>query len=203
MTTPKIVAKRSVIEAATPHTVFSTITQLGQSTRLRLAGSVAHPLDGARYVWALTRLALGWTFLWPFLDKMFGLGHQTTADHAWIHGGSPSLGFLSGATGPFAGIYQSIAGAGWVNVLFMFGLLAIAVALLLGIGVRVAAIAGSTLLVLMWSASLPPQDDIFMDNHLIYALVLLGLAVVGAGKTLGLGQWWAQTSLVQRFPWLI
>jgi thiosulfate dehydrogenase [quinone] large subunit len=156
----------------------------------------------ARYLWALTRLGLGWTFLWPFLDKLFGLGHQTTSAHAWINGGSPSKGFLSGAIGPFAGIYQAIAGAGWVNWMFMIGLLGIAVALLFGIGMRIAAVSGAVLLVLMWSASLPPQDDMFMDNHLIYTLVLLGLAVVGAVNTLGLGRWWPQTSLVRRFPWL-
>ncbi|GHO66256.1 hypothetical protein KSC_051480 [Ktedonobacter sp. SOSP1-52] len=156
----------------------------------------------ARYLWAITRLCLGWTFLWPFLDKMFGLGHETTAAHAWINGGSPSNGFLSGAVGPFASIYHSIAGAGWVNWMFMIGLLGIALALLLGIGMRIAAVAGAVLLVLMWSASLPPQDNIFMDNHIVYALVLLGLAVVGAGNTFGLGRWWTQTSLVRRFPWL-
>ncbi|HLZ62123.1 MAG TPA: hypothetical protein VKR06_34700 [Ktedonosporobacter sp.] len=156
----------------------------------------------ARYLWALTRLCLGWTFLWPFLDKLFGLGHETTAAHAWMNGGSPSLGFLSGSVGPFAGIYHSIAGAGWVNWMFMLGLLGIALALLMGIGMRIAAVAGAVLLVLMWSASLPPQDDLFMDNHIVYALVLLGLAVVGAGNTLGLGHWWTQTSLVRRFPWL-
>jgi thiosulfate dehydrogenase [quinone] large subunit len=54
----------------------------------------------------------------------------------------------------------------------------------------------------MWSASLPPQDHIFMDNHIVYALVLLGIAVVGAGNTLGLGKWWAGTALVRRFAWL-
>ena len=155
-----------------------------------------------RYVWALTRLALGWTFLWPFLDKLFGFGHETTSAHAWINGGSPSFGFLSGSVGPFASFYQSIAGAGLVNWLFMLGLLGIAVALLLGIGVRIAAVSGAILLVLMWSASLPPQDDLFMDNHLIYALALIGLALVGAGNTLGLGRWWTQTALVRRFPWL-
>jgi thiosulfate dehydrogenase [quinone] large subunit len=152
----------------------------------------------ARYLWALTRQCLGWTFLWPFLDKLFGLGHETTVAHAWMNGGSPSKGFLSGAVGPFAGIYQSIAGTGW----FMIGLLGIALALLLGIGMRIAVVARAILLVLMWSASLPPQDDLFMDNHIVYALVLLGLAVVGAGNTFGLGRWWTQTSLVRRFPWL-
>ena len=84
----------------------------------------------------------------------------------------------------------------------MIGLLGIAAALLLGIGVRIAAVAGAVMVVLMWSASLPPQDDVFMDNHIIYALVLLGLALVGAGNTLGLGRWWTQTTLVRRFPWL-
>ena len=40
----------------------------------------------ARYLWAVTRLCMGWVFLWPFLDKLFGLGHETTAAHAWING---------------------------------------------------------------------------------------------------------------------
>ena len=180
--------------------VYST-----QSTTLETTKSATVETTSAkatRYLWAVTRLCMGWVFLWPFLDKLFGLGHETTAAHAWINGGSPSFGFLSGATGPFAGIYQSIAGAGLVNWLFMIGLLGIALALLLGIGVRIAAASAAIMVILMWSASLPPQDDVFMDNHIIYALVLIGLALVGAGKTLGFGSWWAQTSLVRRFPWL-
>jgi thiosulfate dehydrogenase (quinone) large subunit len=155
-----------------------------------------------RYLWAITRLCMGWVFLWPFLDKMFGLGHGTKSADAWINGGNPTKGFLSGSVGPFSSIYHSIAGAGLVNWLFMVGLIAIAVMLLLGIGMRFACAAGALLVVLMWSASLPPEDDVFMDNHIIYALLLIGLALVGAGNTLGLGRWWAQTSLVQRFPWL-
>jgi thiosulfate dehydrogenase [quinone] large subunit len=183
------------------------MTQMHLNTTVEPAGetTAAHFLSRetmARSLWALTRLCLGWTFLWPFLDKLFGLGHETTTAHAWMNGGSPSKGFLSGAVGPFAGIYHSIAGAGLVNWMFMLGLLGIALALLLGIGMRIAAVAGAVLLVLMWSASLPPQSNLFMDDHIVYALVLLGLAVVGAGNTLGLGRWWTQTSLVRRFPWL-
>jgi thiosulfate dehydrogenase (quinone) large subunit len=155
-----------------------------------------------RYLWATTRLCMGWVFLWPFLDKMFGLGHGTASVHAWINGGNPTKGFLSGSIGPFSSIYHSIAGAGLVNWLFMVGLIAIAVMLLLGIGMRFACAAGALMVVLMWSASLPPEDDVFMDNHIIYALLLIGLALVGAGNTLGLGRWWTQTSLVQRYPWL-
>jgi thiosulfate dehydrogenase [quinone] large subunit len=155
-----------------------------------------------RYLWAATRLCLGWTFLWPFLDKTFGLGHETASADAWISGGNPTQGFLSHSAGPFSGIYQDIAGAGVVNVLFMVGLLAIGLALLLGIAMRPACIAGATMLMLMWSASLPPENNLFMDDHIIYALVLIGLAAVGAGKTIGLGERWARTAVVQRYSWL-
>lgn len=155
-----------------------------------------------RYLWAVARLCMGWIFLWPFLDKTFGLGHGTKSADAWINGGNPTKGFLSGSVGPFSSFYHSIAGAGLVNWLFMVGLIAIAVMLLLGIGMRFACAAGALMVLLMWSASLPPEDDVFMDNHIIYALLLVGLALVGAGNTLGLGRWWTRTSLVQRFPWL-
>ena len=154
-----------------------------------------------RYLWAATRLCLGWTFLWPFMDKAFGLGHETPSANAWFSGGNPTKGFLSGSVGPFSGIYHDIAGAGLVNVLFMVGLLGIGVALLLGIAMWPACIAGATMLMLMWTASLPPENNLFMDDHIIYALVLIGLAAVGAGKTLGLGEWWARTEVVQRYSW--
>lgn len=156
----------------------------------------------ARYVWAVTRICMGWIFLWPFLDKMFGLGHETASGDAVIHGGNPTDGFLSGSVGPFSGIYHNIAGAGWVNVMFMAGLIVIAVGLLLGIFMRFVCGAAALLVVLMWSATLPPENDLFLDNHIIYALLLVGLALVGAGKTLGLGNWWANTKLVQSNPWL-
>ncbi len=173
---------------------------IGQKAKTRTSSLTREA--ALRHLWAAVRLGMAWTFLWPFLDKLFGLGHQTTSAQAWINGGNPSKGFLSGSVGAFSGFYQSIAGAGMVNWLFMVGLLAIAISLSFGIAMRFAAAAGSVMLVLMWSASLPPQDDLFLDNHIIYALLLIGLALVGAGNTLGLGRRWGQSSLVRRHPWL-
>jgi thiosulfate dehydrogenase [quinone] large subunit len=153
------------------------------------------------YVWALARLSLGFVFFWAFVDKLFGLGHETSSKQAWIHGGHPTLGFLKGAAaGPFKGFYNDIAGAAWADWLFMLGLAGIGAALLLGIGIRLAAVAGTVMLVMMWSVVLPPESNVFMDDHLIYALLIIGLALVGAGNTLGLGRWWGRTGLVERFP---
>jgi thiosulfate dehydrogenase [quinone] large subunit len=156
----------------------------------------------ARYLLAGIRLALGWIFLWAFLDKTFGLGHGTTAAKSWLNGGSPTKGFLGSATGPFAGFYHSIAGVGIVDVLFMAALLGVGVALLLGIGMRLAAAAGALLTVMMWAAVLPPASNPFMDEHLVYAAVLIVLALLGAGNTLGLGRAWSSLPLVQRATWL-
>ncbi|MCZ7422346.1 MULTISPECIES: hypothetical protein [unclassified Micromonospora] len=157
----------------------------------------------ARWLLAGLRLALGWVFLWAFLDKVFGLGFATETKNAWINGGSPTKGFLSfGAAGPFQGFYNGIAGAAWADWLFMIGLAAIGTALLLGIGVRVAAATGGLLLVLMWTAVLPPENNPFMDDHLVYAGVLALIAVTNAGDTWGLGRTWARLPIVKRFGWL-
>lgn len=164
--------------------------------------AVAPHRGAVEYVWAAVRISLGTIFVWAFLDKLFGLGHETASKGAWINGGSPTKGFLSHSTGAFSGFYKDLAGNTVINWLFMLALVGIGTALLLGIGMRIAAASGALLMVMMWSAVLPPENHIFMDDHLIYAMVLVGLALVGAGRTVGLGGWWSQTKLVVRYPWL-
>src|SRR5688572_220372 len=90
------------------------------------AGTETGRQRATRYVLAGLRISLGWVFLWAFLDKLFGLGRGTASEAAWINGGSPTAGFLGkGVSGPFEGMYHSIAGAAWADSLFMLGLLAI------------------------------------------------------------------------------
>lgn len=164
-----------------------------------------------RYVAAAVRFSIGWVFLWAFLDKLLALGFSAGRDPAtgvvdrfgaaaWINGGSPTEGFLTfGTKGPFAGLYQSFAGATWANWLFMAGLAGIGIALTAGIAMRIAAASGALMLVFMWSAALPPANNPFMDVHIIYALVLVALALAGAGRTLGLGARWERLPLVQKY----
>lgn len=152
------------------------------------------------YIWGLLRIATGWIFLWPFLDKLFGLGLNTVPDKAWLAGGSPTFGFLKFATsGPFKEIFQGMAGSVLVDWLFMSGLLLVGVALMLGVLVRLAAFFGSLMLLLMWLAVLPPEHNPFLDEHLIYILILMGMVLSKAGNCLGLGKWWSGNNLVKKF----
>jgi len=151
------------------------------------------------YVWGIARIALGWVFLWAFIDKLFGFGFATKAAKAWVNGGSPTTGFLKGtADNTFGGFFSGLAGNAFVDWLFMLGLAGIGVALVFGAGVRIAAITGGVLLVLMWAAELPLANNPFLDEHLIYSIVLVGLALANAGATLGLGT----LPIVRRTAWL-
>jgi thiosulfate dehydrogenase [quinone] large subunit len=156
----------------------------------------------ARYTFAVARVAIGFVFLWAFVDKLVGLDHATPSAKSWLNGGSPSTGFLSGVKGPFAGVFHSIAGtpADW---LFMIGLFGIGLALIVGVGMRIAAGSGALLLVFMWAASLPIATNPFVDDHLVYAVVLIGLALMHAGDTAGLGKLWARVPMVKRHPVLV
>ncbi|WP_239147017.1 hypothetical protein [Planobispora rosea] len=155
----------------------------------------------AAYAWAAARIALGWVFLWAFVDKLFGLGFATPAAKAWAGGGSPTTGFLKGSgENALGGFFSSLAGQAWVDWLFMLGLAGVGGALIVGAGMRVAAAAGATMMLLMWAAQLPLETNPFMDDHIVYAIVLVGLALAKAGDTLGIGAWWSRTALVKRLP---
>lgn len=166
------------------------------------------------YALASLRLVTGFVFLWAFLDKTFGFGYATPSGKGWIDGGSPTMGFLGNvAVGPMESTFHSWAGDPWANWLFMLGLLGIGLALVGGIALRIAAVAGTAMMALMWIAEWPPAKHLsdgslsmstnpFTDYHLIYAVVLIALAAAGAGATWGLGKQWARLPFVSRNRWL-
>ena len=94
-------------------------------------------------VWVIIRILLGFIFLWAAVDKIFGLGFSTPPEEAWIAGVSPTFGYLKFATyGPFSGMMQAMAGNPVVDVLLVGGQLLVGLALILGIGVKVAGYSG-------------------------------------------------------------
>lgn len=156
-----------------------------------------------RLVTGLLRVVIGFYFLWAFVDKTFGLGYSTPEENAWVDGGSPTTGYLSNVDGPFADYFNDIAGQQWADWLFMIGLLAIGVALFLGIGVRIAAFFGVVLLVFMYLASLPLTSNPGIDDHIVMALAVALLGLIGAGSVWGLGKAWRRSSFVSTNRWLI
>lgn len=166
---------------------------------------VTSPL--ARKVLAVARIVIGFFFLWPFLDKTFGLGFGTPAERAWINGGTPAQGYLNNLdpAQPLAGFFQSVFANPVGDFIFMIGLLGIGVAMIVGAGIRIAAIGGALLMAFMYVVALPwiaGGTNPVLDSHWVEALLLLIAAVTLAGDTWGLGKWWANQSIVRKNPWL-
>ena len=148
----------------------------------------------ARRVLAIARITIGFTFLWAFLDKTFGLGFATPAERAWVAGGTPAQGFINGIEGPFAGFFGIFANT-FGDVLFMAGLLGIGVALVLGAGLRIAAVTGTLLMLFMYLAELLLAlggTNPITDSHWVEAMLLIIAAVTLSGDTWGVGKIWAR-----------
>ena len=151
----------------------------------------------ARLILGLLRLAVGFIFLWSFLDKTFGLHYSTGPSRAWIRGGTPAQSYLTGATTgkPLASFFESLAVPA-IDWAFMLGLL----------GTRLAAFAGVVMLGFMYAAVAPwvwGSLNPVVNEHLVYALVLILIPLTSAGDTLGLGTWWKGLGLVKKLPFLI
>ncbi len=106
--------------------------------------------------------------------------------------------------GPLKPFFAAIASPA-SDVLFMAGMLGIGAAVMLGIGLRISAVAGTVILVLMYLAEWPFIADSgstnpAVDYHIIYALALIVIATLAAGDTFGFGRPWKH--LVRRAPWL-
>jgi thiosulfate dehydrogenase [quinone] large subunit len=164
---------------------------------------------GVRRVLAVARVVIGFTFLWAFLDKLFGFGFATPSARAWINGGTPAQGFIKNVEGPFHDVFQVFANP-FGDWLFMAGLLGIGVAMIAGAGLRIAAVAGTLLMLFMFLAEWPTATALvdgkvvsgstnpLVDSHWHEALLLIIAAVTLAGDTWGLGKWWGNLDVVKK-----
>ncbi|MGA9276122.1 DoxX family protein [Ilumatobacter sp.] len=171
------------------------------------------------WAWTALRLALGWSFVWAFFDKMFGLGFSTCrvsvdgaatntidvmCDSAMLKGGSPTYGLLEfGTQGSHTGgLFRWMASSGpdtigIADVLFMLALFCGGFALMLGVGVRIAAIGCALLMFFMFLAlDVWPDTNPINSSHTIEMLAFLGIATVGPGR-FALQNW-----MVRTFPFM-
>jgi len=183
-----------------PKTATHRHSRLDRPAEAR-AATRPSPIRG-EWLWAAVRIAIGFIFLWQFLDKLFGLGVRTPHEQAWIRGGSPTTGYLGHVKGPLSSVFRDMAGQGWPDWLYMVGFAGLGIALILGIGMTIAAVGGTLLLAMLYTSSLPVETNPFVDLHVIYALTIIALAVTRVGERYGLARWWARTALVRALPWL-
>jgi thiosulfate dehydrogenase (quinone) large subunit len=179
---------------------------------------------GLQRVVAALRVLIGWTFLWAFLDKAFALGFATGRDpetgaitffkegSAWFNGGSPTKGVFAYAlnAGPFTGLYEGLgnvtmtaqgpmaAPPAWIDVVYMGAMLLIGLGLVFGIMTRLAAVGGIVWMAIFYTATaMWPEHNPVVDDHLVYAVVLVGLILANAGRYYGLGKAWQRVGFVR------
>lgn len=139
----------------------------------------------------LIRIMLGWFFLWAFLDKTFGLGFSTPRSKSWLNGNSPTLGFLKfGVNGFFKEFFTSLAGNPIVDWLFMLGLLAVGLSLIFGLFLKLGSYAGILMMFLIWLSLIPLENNPFVDEHIIYILVLGFISYGGEFRKFSLDSLW-------------
>lgn len=144
----------------------------GQQTSLRYSE------EWFGYAVILLRLTLGWILFYAGMDKVL--------DPAWT-----AREFLYNAASrqiPFASVWGVLA-EHWiwlVDPMNVWGQTLIGLCLILGAFVRFASAMGIVMMVLYYFAHLPLEWGFIVDFHVVYIMLLFGLASVGAGRLLGL-----------------
>lgn len=140
----------------------------------------------------LLRIAMGWLMLYAGVTKLL--------NPAWS-----AEGYLKSAK-TFAGFYQWFLQPNVlpiINFVNEWALTLLGLSLILGIMVRLSSLLGAILMLLYYFPVLgfpyvKPHSYI-VDEHIIYALVLLFFAAVRAGRIWGLENWCSRLPLCSRF----
>jgi len=153
-------------------------------------------LSGAQqFALVSLRTLIGWHFLYEAYYKL--------VSPAWSPGGGPltpwsAAGYLKGASGPLAGIFQRLIGAGYTTTIdrtVKVALLLIGLSLLLGLFTRVGGVAALLFLSLFYLLYVPtvgvPQPNaegtyLIVNKTLIEAAAVLVLLFFDTGRIAGL-----------------
>lgn len=135
-----------------------------------------------RILLVLFRISIGWVFLFAAIRQI--------PDPEWS-----AAGFMSGAK-TFPAFFQLMASPPFlpiIDALIPWAHLVIGLALILGIGMRLAAIGGASLMFLYYLPRLDfpmvGPNSFIVEYHLVYMFLIIYLAAVRAGRIFGLEGW--------------
>jgi len=137
----------------------------------------------------ILRVLLGGLFLESGLAKVL--------DPTWS-----AMQFLNQVKGPFAWFFMPMAGVPAVDVVVMYGEILIGVALILGLTVRLACFSGLLMMLLYYTAQLPPQRG-WISSNVIYMAAFTTLIFSGIGRIWGVDRFFRRIEQRWRFPRLI
>ena len=140
----------------------------------------------------LLRVSLGWLFFYSGITKLL---NPEWSSIKYLEGAKSLTGFYGWMT------QESVLPI--VNALNEYGQLLLGISLILGIAVRLSTTLGAVLMALYYSAlpfPYPNPQSLIVDQHVIYALVLIYLGAVRAGRVYGLEIWCSKLPICARFP---
>jgi len=146
-----------------------------------------------KIILAVLRFSLGWLMLYAGLEKIF--------DPMWS-----AAGYLNNAK-TFTALFQWFARPDIlpvINFINEWGLAFLGVSLILGLFVRLSSILGAALMMLYYFPVLQfpyvSSHSFIVDEHIIYASILVFFAVVQAGKHYSLYSWCSNLPICSKFP---
>lgn len=135
----------------------------------------------------LLRVSMGWVFLFAAIWQI--------PDANWS-----AAGFLDNASlfPQFFNFFTSPEVLPIINLIIPWAHLLIGLGLIFGLGMRLASLGGATLMFLYYLPRLDGfmvgPNNFIVEYHLVYTLIIIYLAVIGAGRVYGL------EGLLLRFP---
>lgn len=153
----------------------------------------------------LARVTVGWVFFYAGIEKLFGAQPFTAV--GFLKFGTIGTTAEKVADGtivnPTHAFWVDLAGNGTlmpiINVLVLFGEVAIGAALIVGLATRFASVAGFLMMGLFWIAAWDFSHGV-VEYHSVLAIVTLALGIIGAGEYFGLDAIVDETPIVKRSP---
>jgi len=84
----------------------------------------------------------------------------------------------------------------------MTGLFLIGIALVLGIGIKIASYAGALLMFLFWLVVLPKEHNPIIDEHVLYFFIFIGLANIKE-HWFSFNRRWRNITIVKKYGFLV
>ncbi len=138
------------------------------------------------------RVSMGWLFFYAGITKVI--------DPAWT-----AEGYIKGAKN-FTWFFQWLLSPELlpvVNFMNEWGLTLLGASLILGVGVRLSSVLGAILMLMYYIVlpfPYPNAHSLVVDEHIIYAVALLFLASIRAGRVWGLEDWCSNLPVCAKYP---